>query len=155
MTEPPPPRAAAYAVPIELRLRYVHALGGLSPYFAGLERGVALATRCPRCHRTWFAPRLTCTCGNRVLDWVELTGRGNVVALTRGRAMLPGTGVVDEFGFALIQLDGADNRCFGRLGRAASHVGPGSAVQLVRAEGQWRHPAQYAEYVPVATDTSG
>jgi uncharacterized OB-fold protein len=131
----------------------VHGLGGLSPYFAGLERGVALATRCPRCGKTWFAPRLTCTCGSRVLDWVELAGRGSVVALTRGRAMLPGTGVVGDFGFALIRLDGADNLCFGRLGGAASHVVPGSAVQLVRAEGRWPHPAQCAEYVPAATDT--
>lgn len=155
MTEIPPNGAPAYTVPIELRLRYAHGLGGLSPYFAGLERGAALATHCPRCSRTWFAPRLTCTCGSRVLDWVELTGRGSVVAMTRGRAMLPGTGVVDEFGFALIRLDGADNLCFGRLSRAATHLGPGNVVQLSRAEGQWAHPAQCADYVPAAADTPG
>jgi len=150
MTEPPPGGAPAYAVPIELRLHYAHGLGGLSPYFSGLERGVALATRCPGCHRTWFPPRLACACGSRSLAWVELSGRGIVVALTRSRAMLPGTTVTDDFGFALIRLDGADNRCFGRLGRAASQLGPGSVVQLCRAEGQWAHPAQCAEYLPAA-----
>jgi uncharacterized OB-fold protein len=137
----------AYAVPIELRLRYAHGLGGLSPYFAGLERGVALATRCPTCNRTWFAPRLTCTCGSRVLEWVELSGYGKVVALTRSRVMLPGTTVVDDFAFALIRLDGADNLCFGRLDGALSQLAPGSRVRISRAAGQWAHPAQCAKYV--------
>jgi hypothetical protein len=149
MTEPAPGAAAA-TVLIELRLRYAHGLGGLAPYFAGLERGVAMATRCRGCGRTWFAPRLSCPCGGRELDWVELTGRGTIVTLTRGRAVLPGTGNAGEFTFALIQLDGADNRCFGRLGGASSQPGPGSAVRLSRAEGDWAHPAQCAEYVPDA-----
>ena len=149
-----PPLPGALTIPIELRLRYAHGLGGLSPYFAGLERGVAMATRCHDCHRTWFAPRLTCACGGRVLEWVELSGRGTVTALTRGRATLPGTGIVAEFGFALIQLEGADNLCFGRLGRTASQLCRGSAVRLSRAEGPWAHPAQCAEYVPDA-DAAG
>ena len=146
MTEPAPAAAAA-TVAIELRLRYAHGLGGLAPYFAGLERGAAMATRCRGCGRTWFAPRLACPCGGRELAWVELTGRGTLVALTRGRALLPGTGRAGEFAFALIQLDGADNRCFGRLGGASAQLGPGSAVRLSRAGGAWAHPAQCAEYV--------
>lgn len=148
MTEPLPGDTPAYAVPFELHLHYAHGLGALSPYFAGLERGVALATRCTRCRKRWFAPRLTCTCGCRVLDWVELSGLGSVVALTEGRAMLPGTGVVDDFAFALIRLDGADNLCFGRVVGPASQCAAGTAVRLSRAAGQWPHPAQCAEYVP-------
>ena len=148
MTELPAGGAPAPTVAIELRLRYAHGLGGLAPYFAGLERGAAMATRCRGCGRTWFAPRLACACGGRAMDWVELTGRGTIVALTRGRATLPGTGSVDEFAFALIRLDGADNLCFGRLGRGFVQPGSGSTVRLSRAEGQWAHPAQCAEYVP-------
>ncbi|MEP6656176.1 MAG: hypothetical protein ABJC33_03020 [Betaproteobacteria bacterium] len=148
MNELSPQDVSAYTVAIELHLRYAHGLGALSPYFAGLERGVALATQCPRCRRTWFAPRLTCICGSRVLDWRELTGRGTVVVLTRGPAVLPVTGVVHESGFALIRLDGADNLCFGRLGRTATQLEPGNAVRLARAPGQWAHPSQCAEYVP-------
>ena len=142
MTDATPPPA-----PLELRLRYAHALGDLAPYFTGLERGVAMATRCASCGRTWFAPRLTCTCGGRSLAWVELSGRGTVVALTRGRATLPGTEFTADFSFALIRHDGADNLCFGRLAQAA-RLGPGSAVRLARAAGEWAHPAQCAEYVP-------
>ena len=148
MTELPAGGAPAPTVAIDVRLRYAHGLGGLAPYFAGLERGVAMATRCRGCGRTWFAPRLACACGGRAMDWVELTGRGTIVALTRGRATLPGTGSVDEFAFALIRLDGADNLCFGRLGRGFVQPGSGSTVRLSRAEGQWAHPAQCAEYVP-------
>ena len=139
--------ATAYAVPIELRLRYAHGLGGLSPYFAGLERGAAMATRCSECSHTWYAPRLSCLCGNRVLEWVQLSGRGVIVALTRARATLPATQITGAFVFALIRLDGADNRCFGRLGGATAELTAGSAVRLRRAEGSWPHPAQCAEYV--------
>jgi uncharacterized OB-fold protein len=150
MAEVPAAGVPARTVQIELRLRYAHGLGGLAPYFSGLERGAAMATRCSSCRRTWFAPRLTCTCGGRDLVWVELTGRGTLVAVTRGRAVLPGTGFVAAAGFALIRLDGADNLCFGRLAPAASRLGPGSALHLARAEQQWAHPAQCAEYVPDA-----
>ena len=141
-----PPTAVALVIPIELRLRYAHGLGELSPYFAGLERGAAIATRCRDCHRTWFAPRLVCACGCRTLDWVELRGRGTIVALTRGRATLPGMSVADELGFALIRMEGADNLCFGRLGGYPGELAPGSPVQLRRANGDWAHPAQCAEY---------
>jgi uncharacterized OB-fold protein len=148
MADVPPAGAPVLAVPIELRLRYAHGLGKLAPYFSGLERGAAMATRCSNCRLTWFAPRLTCTCGGRDLVWVELTGRGIIAALTHGRVALPGTRFVAETGFALIRLDGADNQCFGRLASAASQLGPGSAVRLARAERQWAHPAQCVEYVP-------
>jgi len=151
MPEVPAAGAPARTVPIELRLRYAHGLGGLAPYFTGLERGAALATQCPACRRTWFAPRLTCTCGGRALAWVELSGRGTIAALSRGRAVLPGTDFVADAGFALIRLDGADNLCFGRLAAAASRLGPGARVRLARAQGRWAHPAQCAEYVPDAS----
>ena len=142
-----PPTAVALVIPIELRLHYAHGLGELSPYFAGLERGAAIATRCRDCHRTWFAPRLVCACGCRTLDWVELRGRGTIVALTRGRATLRSLATADEFGFALIRMDGADNLCFGRLGGIPEELAPGSPVKLRRTKGDWAHPAQCAEYV--------
>jgi uncharacterized OB-fold protein len=141
---------AAQTVALELRLAYAHGLGDLAPYFSGLERGVAVATRCTSCRRTWFAPRLTCTCGSRALDWIELSGRGRIVAVTRGRAALPGAGNAADFDFALIRLDGADNACFGRLGGTPEALHPGVAVRLVRAAGTWAHPAQCAEYVRAA-----
>jgi len=84
------------------------------------------------------------------IDWIELNGRGTVAALTTGRASLPGMEVRGDFGFALIRMEGADNLCFGRLGGATGDVRAGSAVRLVRADGQWAHPAQCAVYVPDA-----
>ena len=145
MTESTPD--AAPSVSIDLRLRYTHPLGELTPYFAGLERGVAMGTRCRSCRRTWFAPRLCCTCGAGAMDWVALSGRGTVVALTRSRTTLPGSGVTGEFEVALIRMEGTDNLCFGRLGAATPPLVRGSTVRLVRAQGDWAHPAQCAQYV--------
>ena len=147
MSNPPSPIAPAFAVPIELRLLYAHGLGELSPYFAGLQRGMAWATRCRSCNKTWFAPRLVCTCGACSVDWVELTGRGIIAAMTRGRAMLPGTTIVNEFNFALIRIEGADNLYFGRLGGAPGELAPRSVVRLRLADGEWAHPAQCVEFV--------
>ena len=143
MTESNPDAASAS---LDLRLRYTHALGDLAPYFAGLERGVAMATRCRGCRRTWFTPRLTCICGEGEMDWVALSGRGTAVALTRGHTTFPGSGVTGEYAFALIRMEGADNLHFGRLAAATSIV-RGSTVRLVRAQGAWAHPAQCAEYI--------
>lgn len=143
MTESTPDAAS---VSIDLRLRYTHPLGELAPYFTGLERGVAVATRCRDCRRTWFAPRLTCTCGGSAMDWVGLSGRGTVIALTRGRTTFPGIAVTGEFAFALIRMEGAENLHFGRLAAIASII-RGSTVRLVRAQGDWAHPAQCAEYI--------
>lgn len=138
---------SARSVPLELRLHYTHGLGALSPYFAGLERGVACATRCTICRRTWFPPRSTCTCGARTLEWFELSGRGTIVDVTQTRMKLPGSSAASDFAFALLRLDGADNLCFGRLARAAAHLGSGALVQLSRAQGPWPHPSQCAEFV--------
>jgi uncharacterized OB-fold protein len=135
-------------VAVEIVLRYTHGLGDLAPYFDGLERGAAVARRCANCGRTWFPPRVVCGCGSADGEWVELAGRGTIVAATRGRATLPGTPVTGELGFALIRLDGADNLAFGRLAGEAARLTPGAAVRLRRADGEWAHPAQCAEYAP-------
>ena len=46
--------------PIEVTLRYTHSLGGLAPYFKGLEEGRAIASTCATCGRNLVpaAPRL-------------------------------------------------------------------------------------------------
>lgn len=157
MTDSPPPYDERVAVPLELRLRYDHALGDLSPFFRGLEAGRAWATRCGDCERAWFAPRLVCACGGRAMRWVELGGAGTIEAMTVGRSVLPCADLASTFAFALIRLDGAQNACFGRLAADATSLGRGGRVRLRRAAGSWPHPVQCAEYaawVPAAVVTA-
>jgi len=141
---------------LDLALRYRHATGALGPYFAGLFDGIALGTRCDRCGKTWFPPRLTCTAGHVVTRWEQLAGTGVVHSVTRGPGRLPFRQETGEHAFALIMLDGACNLAFGRLvgnaaGRATGDMlaKSGDTVRLVRPDMPAPHPAQYACFARV------
>lgn len=137
---------SALSFDLGITLRYQHGLGDLSPYFSALMAGEALATHCAACERTWFAPRLICRCGNRDVAWRQLEGGGVVRYVTRGRAVLPGTAISDEFDYALIQLDGASNLCLGRMAPSATASEPDQRVRLVQARRSWAHPSQACDF---------
>ena len=147
MTEP------ALSFELDISLRYAHGLGDLSPYFAALTRGVALATQCKACHRTWFAPRLVCTCGSRDISWRPLVGSGVVRHVTQGRTLLPGTAIVGTFAFCLIRMDGADNLCLGRVVVDHQKLHPGRVVRLALVARTWAHPAQSCDFILDAAST--
>jgi len=143
--DPPPPDAT---IEITTSFRYRHGLGDLAPHFAGLERGEALATRCPACKAVWFAPRLTCRCGERALDWVRLPGTGTVLVSTEGEVSIPLAGRTVVCATALIRLDGADNAVVGRL-REGTAARPGLRVRLGSDPRPRFHPVQAAWFLPV------
>ncbi|MBX3631724.1 MAG: hypothetical protein KF695_02285 [Simplicispira sp.] len=134
------------AVHLGISLRYTHGLGDLSPYFLALTRGVALATHCNICKRTWFAPRLICACQNRRMAWQPLDGGGVLRHWTSGRAVLPGTSISGEFAFGLIQLDGASNLYLGRVLGEAIRIEPNQRVRLLPAARDWVHPSQSCDF---------
>ena len=152
---PVSPECAGDELTLTLSLRYSHAFGDLAPYFQGLDRGIAMATRCHSCNRAWFPPRLVCRCGaHRGLEWTALAGTGRLVAVTTGPLTLPMGSSLEEVAFGLVALDGATNRALSRL---AAGLGPGARVRLTRAEGDFPHPAQCSLFVaadPSATSTS-
>lgn len=111
-------------ITIHMLLRYQHPLGARLPYFEGLSKGRAMASRCRVCSRVSFAPARCCSAD---FQWEELPGTGGVVAATDG--------------FALIAMDGADNLTLGVL-RAPAVVG--QRVRLTLAPGAVEHPAQAA-----------
>lgn len=133
--------------PLELRLEYAHAVGELAPFFEGLVAGLARATRCRACARTWCPPRLVCACGASDTEWRELSGHGVLVHATSAWGRLPLTGAEPRLHrFGLVRLDGASNLLFARLAEAPeSHVG--ERVRLARVA-SWTHPAQSVELVP-------
>lgn len=131
---------------LKLELDYAHPLGALAPYFDGLERGQAIASRCDACGRTWFPPRLACPSHGATV-WVPLDGAGRIVSATVTESQLPFGGPIGLHVFALVAMNGAENLAFGRVAAELSVVLPGLRVRLARAPGTWPHPAQAAWFV--------
>jgi uncharacterized OB-fold protein len=132
-------------VPLQLSLSYQHALGDLSPYFAGLAQGQLVASSCGRCSARWLPPRLICTCGSADLTWVTLAGSGTVDWATSTTSALPATRVRGDMVFVLVRFDGATNSALARLVGAASAV-RGQRVRLrLAGAADVAHPVQHLE----------
>jgi len=134
-------------VPLKLTLEYDHPLGALAPYYRGLDAGRAVATRCLRCGRVWFPPRLLCPDHGPAVEWTELSGRGRLIAVSISETTLPFSSTREKRAFALIALDGAENAAFGRVTGDPALVRAEQRVCLARAPGTWPHPAQAAWFV--------
>lgn len=115
---------------LTLTLRYTRSVGDLAPYFEGLATGVARATRCATCARSWFPPRLVCPRGHTDLRWLSLSGVGVVQALTQGMGKLPFDADERPLMLALVAMEGADNLVLGRVD-ATVPVRAGDRVRLV------------------------
>lgn len=146
MARPRKPVSAA-ALPLELRLRYTLTAGALRPYFEALQRGQALASRCPQCRRTWFPPRLLCPYDRRGTEWIALNGRGRIVNVTSGVSRLPLAQTSAHHCFALIALEGADNVGLARVIGDVATLLPGTHVRLIASPEAAPHPAQSACFI--------
>jgi uncharacterized OB-fold protein len=135
-------------VDLETIWTYSHSLGGLSPYFRNLAVGRALATRCSRCARTWFPPRLRCREHGDTVDWTPLPGTGTVSAATLTTIVFPLSTRTLRAWLALISMDGAHNLAIGCLDSDID-VRHGQRVRLVADETEVPHPAQSARFVPL------
>ena len=111
-------------------LDYTYSLGDLQPYFNGLENGVAIATRCPTCKRTCFPPRMICERDGSKTNWYQLDGTGTIVALTEQAS--------GEM-FALVKMDGADNRVLARVETAG--LKEDDRVEIMVRQSSSEHPA--------------
>ncbi|MBI1384359.1 MAG: hypothetical protein GC150_05570 [Rhizobiales bacterium] len=129
---------------ISIAMHYSHPLGALGPYFEGLERGIAMASRCAACGRVWFAPRLVCTCGSEAGVWITLSGLGRITALTSASPTLPISGRTGNWQIGLIAMDGAHNVVLGRIEAEMEPLVVGDAVRLLRDDGPLAHPVQAA-----------
>lgn len=143
--------ASHLVLPIRLTLAYAHGLGGLTPYFAGLLEGRAMATRCARCGKAWCPPHLTCPTHGSTTDWIALAGTGTLLSATETTITLPLTDVPRACIMTLARLDGAENAMLARMEPAGgtAHPKPGTRIKLIRAPGAWPHPAQAALFVPI------
>lgn len=131
---------------LRLDLAYRHGFGDLSPYFAGLMEGRAMARRCSACSLTWFPPRPVCPHCRAETEWHEIAPSGRIVASTRTTTRLPFTDRTESILFVLVAMDAADNAIFGRL-LDADEASAGDAVRLVVPRGGLGHPAQAVQFV--------
>lgn len=138
------PDARHQTVSLQLTLRYSHALGERSPYFAELVRGRLVTTRCLACGRSSVPPRLVCTCGSDKFEWIQLSGTGTVEACTVTSVILPAhQGGSARESFLMVRFDGADNAALVRSGQDCAQVGK---RVMLRGDGAGttptKHPAE-------------
>lgn len=89
----------------QLELTYLMEPGMLAPHIDGLRAGQAVARQCRQCGRVSFPPDRTCRCGRQDHVWSNLSGRGEVLAVTTSGGQLA----------ALVRFEGADNSALARV----------------------------------------
>jgi len=77
------------------------------PFFTALRGKKFISTRCSKCAKISFPPRLICpACGSDQREWVELSGRGTLYAFTRNR-IVP-RGLIPEAPYLTAMVDLAE-----------------------------------------------
>jgi hypothetical protein len=55
----------------------------VAPFVDYLEKGKLMATRCEKCKRSFFPPRLDCpNCVSGEIEWFEISGIGTLLSFT-------------------------------------------------------------------------
>ena len=138
---------------LEWSQRYKHSLGKYSKFFLGLERGVFLATRCPKCQQSWSPPRPACPTCLRPTQWEELSGQGELVSwsvLHYAPKMLADS-LETPYVLAYVKLAGTDTLFAHLLDYPGelSDLKHGLKVQVVYNEGPVDHPIMLMKFAPI------
>ena len=98
-----------------------------------LEQGQVMATRCIKCRKVYFPPRMDCSaCDNDEMEWVEITGTGRLVCFAT--VMIPPTGFEDYAPYTVAVVRFTDElQVFGWLDRNIPHeeIEIGMALKVV------------------------
>ncbi len=66
-----------------MEIHYIYSVGELTKFFEEIrDNGKLFGTRCTKCGFGFFPPRLNCQKCYAPCDWVELSGKGEIVAGT-------------------------------------------------------------------------
>ncbi len=137
---------------LEWLQNYKHSLGKYSRFFLELENKRFFATRCPKCSKVWTPPRPVCPDELTITEWIELSGRGEVVSfsvLHYAPAML--SFLETPYVLAYVKLEGADTlfahllKNYGEL----NQIRHGMPVQVVYNDGPVDHPILLMAFEPV------
>ena len=83
----------------KLDLNYTLSFGKMTRWVIGLSEGKAIALKCSQCEKSSFPPQRICDCRSSKNEWIELSGKANILVKTSG---------VDG-DFAIAQFEGSDN----------------------------------------------
>lgn len=133
--------------------KYKHSLGKYSKFFLALEDGKFFATRCGSCGQTWSPPRPACPACLKPTQWVELSGKGELVSwsvLHYAPKMLAAS-LETPYVLAYVKLDGADT-LFAHL--LNNHGGlhklqHGMPVQVTYNKADVDHPIMLMAFEPI------
>lgn len=133
---------------LELRFKFRHSLGKVSAFFLELEQRRLLATRCPRCATVWMPPRPACGNDLEITEWIELSGRGQVVAAAEGRYTASGRDEGEPMVLGYVALEGASTLLLQRIRRAGTRPPAGLAVRVAWSEEPVDHPMELFWFEP-------
>ena len=117
--------------------RYTAGVAGERFFRALADRGVFLATRCPRCAVTYCPARAFCErCMSALEEEVEVGPEGTLVSFTVVRIGLDGQRLAEPVAVGAIQLRGADTILVHRIGGDPGLLAIGATVEpVVREQG--------------------
>ena len=134
---------------LELAFTFRHSLGKVSAFFLELEERRLMATRCPRCATVWMPPRAACGNDLAVTQWIELSGRGHVVAAAECRVTAAGRGEAGSLILGYVALEGASTLLLQRIRNVDAHdLGAGIPVRVAWAEEPVAHPIELFWFEP-------
>ena len=71
----------------------------MTRWVIGLSEGKAIALKCIQCEKSSFPPQRICECSSSKNEWIELSGKANILVKTSG---------VDG-DFAIAKFEGSDS----------------------------------------------
>lgn len=104
-------------------------------FFAELEQGRIVGSKCPECKRVLVPPRIFCEeCFVDTEEWVEVSTQGTVLTFAESYFGLQGQKLDEPWYVGIIKLDESDGGLFHRLVPDGRPVEIGSRVEAVFAD---------------------
>jgi uncharacterized OB-fold protein len=95
--------------PDDMTIHYIYSVGELTKFFKEIrDNGKLFGTRCTKCGFGFFPPRLNCQKCYAPCEWVELSGKGEIVAGTLIHFAVSNFGDKVPLTIAFIKMDEMD-----------------------------------------------
>lgn len=119
---------------VEVEYEWSAGLAG-TRFFAELEEGRIMGTKCAQCGRVMVPPRIFCEeCFVDADEWVEVSSQGSVLTFAESYFGLQGQKLDEPWYVGIIALDDSDGGLFHRLVPGGRPIEIGARVEAVFAE---------------------
>jgi len=104
-------------------------------FFAELEQGRIMGTKCPKCGRIMIPPRIFCEeCFVDAEEWVEVSAEGTILTFAESYFGLQGQKLDEPWYVGIVRLDDSDGGLFHRLVPGQRPIEIGARAEAVFAE---------------------